>query len=453
MSSSARPSAGAVKHLVFSIGSAGFNLLERFIVLYIPFYYLPPAEYGVPSLVPEQSFLGIATVLGLALIVGRVIDALADPIIASLSDRSRSPLGRRRAFLLYSGLPLAVLCALLFFPPAVDATSLLNGVWLGAVLALFYVAYTGYVNPYLALISDLGKDEEERLRMGTGIAVSGMLATLVVTAGVPEFARWLSTMGVSLRGSYQVSVLLVATAALGLLYVATCGFREPEPKDTAAVDTASTWRCLLETFQDRQFRVYVSAEVLLQYGLNIMTMGLMFYVVVIFRRSSGFLTPIAAAMAVVAALSIPVINRVARLHGKRYVFVLALGVMIFCSSGLFMFSFAADRLPQIYGSALLIMMGIPLAAFAMMINPSVAEMARNHTLATGVSREAMYFAARAIPVKFVIAAAGATFSFLLAAFGKDLARPLGVQLSLLVVALASLASIAVFLRMPDDRSL
>jgi hypothetical protein len=63
----------------------------------------------------------------------------------------------------------------------------------------------------------------------------------------------------------------------------------------------------------------------------------------------------------------------------------------------------------------------------------------------------MFFAARAIPVKLVIALAGATFGFLLAVFGKDLARPLGVQLSMLVIALAGIGALLFFLQLPNDK--
>lgn len=438
--------------LLFALGSAGFNLMERLIVLYVPFYFLPPAEYGLPSLVPEHSFFGIATVLGMALVLGRVIDAFADPIIAALSDRSQSKLGRRKVFLCYSALPIAVFGTLIFFPPRGADTSALNGVWLGLSLAFFYIAYTGYVNPYLALISDLGNTEELRLKLSLRVAILGMIATLAVTAGIPELVNWLgSTRGLDLRASYQISVVVFAVSSLLLLYAATSGFSETRLSSGQRTESRGTWASLRDTFADRAFRTYVVGEMLLQFALNLMTMGLMYYIVVIFRRPQSFMTPLAAAMAIIAACIFPLVGRAALRFGKRNVFMAGLGVMLLCSLSLFGLSFNTDGFSQQIGIFALACMGVPLAIFSILISPTIAQMARGYTARTGIAKEAMFFAARAIPVKFVIAAAGATFSYLLAAFGKDIARPLGVQLSLLVIGLASLGALLVFSRLPDDR--
>jgi len=57
--------------------------------------------------------------------------------------------------------------------------------------------------------------------------------------------------------------------------------------------------------------------------------------------------------------------------------------------------------------------GLPLAILAILINPTIADMARAEYARTGESREAMFFGARAIPLKATIALAGVTFTYLL----------------------------------------
>lgn len=436
---------------LFALGSAGFNLLERLIVLYVPFYFLPPIESGVHNLLPERVFWGFATILGIALVVGRVFDGLADPIIASLSDNSRSPLGRRKVFLLMSGLPLTTFGALLFFPPLPGEVSMLNGVWLGVVLCLFYIAYTGYVNPYLSLISDLGHTEDLRLKLSTKVALFGLMATLAVTAGIPMIVAALTDAGISLRASYQISVVAFSAIAALLLYAATLGFKEPRPKGRQSTTAMGTWTSLKETYTHRPFRIFVLGEMLLQYGINIMTMALLYFVVVIFQKPEGFMSIIAVAMVAVALASFPVVNLTARKLGKKKVLIAGVCVLVFCSSTLFFLSFNMTGVFASVGLAVLAMAGLPLAVLAILINPTIAGMARAHTLQTGVAKEAMFFAARAIPVKLVIALAGATFGFLLSVFGKDLARPLGVQLSMLVIALAGVGALLFFLQLPDDK--
>jgi hypothetical protein len=102
--------------LLFAGGSAAFTILERMIILYAPFYFLPPLEYQINNLISAEPFWGIFTVMGIALIAGRFFDGLADPIIAALSDNCNSSLGKRKPFLIYSSLPLTIFTTLIFFP-------------------------------------------------------------------------------------------------------------------------------------------------------------------------------------------------------------------------------------------------------------------------------------------------------------------------------------------------
>jgi Na+/melibiose symporter-like transporter len=63
--------------------------------------------------------LGLSgTLCGLAVTISLLIDAVADPIVGSLSDRLRSRLGRRHPFLYATALPLAVTFYCLYLPPA-----------------------------------------------------------------------------------------------------------------------------------------------------------------------------------------------------------------------------------------------------------------------------------------------------------------------------------------------
>ena len=145
-----------LNQICYSLGSLAFTLLERMIILYAVFYFLPPKELGLHNLVSDRTFFGVITITGAALLLGRILDGLADPVIATLSDNSRSRIGRRKVFLLYSALPLALTTFLVFTPPQPGQESLLNGIWLALMMGLFYIAFTAYVNPYLALMSELG---------------------------------------------------------------------------------------------------------------------------------------------------------------------------------------------------------------------------------------------------------------------------------------------------------
>ncbi len=58
-----------------------------------------------------------AGLAGLVVLIGRIWDAINDPLIGTISDRLHSRLGRRRPFLLYGAIPFAMAFVLMFYVP------------------------------------------------------------------------------------------------------------------------------------------------------------------------------------------------------------------------------------------------------------------------------------------------------------------------------------------------
>ena len=438
------------RQTLFALGSGAFTLLERLIIIYLPFYFLPPAEYRVHDLVPDRTFLGFITVMGAALVAGRFFDGIADPVIAALSDNNRSRVGRRKLFLLLSALPLSIFTILIFFPPHLGQESVLNGVWLGVMICLFYIAFTAYVNPYLVLISELGHSDAMRINLSTRIAFFGLLGMVAVTVLFPEIVSRLQEAGMELRASYRAVVTGFASISAVLLYSATLSFNErlhctlPQPMHIGM------WYSLKKTFAFTPFRIFIAGEMFLQFAMNIFTMGMMYYAVVIFHRGQNFLTVIAGIMIGSAFLTFPAVNLAAKRWGKKRVILLGMVTLTICSLSLFLLSFNMTG-PYFYlGLGVLALVGLPLAVLTILINPTIAEMALADATRTGEPREAMFFGARAVPLKATIALAGAFFVFLISTFGKDVAEPLGVQLSFLMVSIAGLGALICFLRYPEE---
>ena len=83
----------------FAIGQFGWSLLSALITNWLVYFYQPDADMiaaGQTLFIPQgRVILGIATVIGGIAALGRVFDAVTDPMIANLSDRSTNPRGRR----------------------------------------------------------------------------------------------------------------------------------------------------------------------------------------------------------------------------------------------------------------------------------------------------------------------------------------------------------------------
>ncbi len=439
--------------MLYASGSAAFTMLERLILLYMPFYYLPPREYNLPNLIPDRTYLGLVTVLGMTLLVGRLFDGFSDPVIASLRDNNRSKLGRRKLFLIIGGLPLALATLLVFHPPDLEGASLLNGLWLGLFMAFFYLAFTSYVNPYLALLTELRHSNSLRINLSTMIAFFGLVGMVLVAVLFPLLAASLQEAGFGLRTAYRYSVWIFAAFAFIILYAATLSFKERVHCMPAIAPQLGTWISLRHTFKIKPFRIFLGGEMFLQFAMNMVTLSLIYYAVVLFQREERFMIVLAGLTIGGALIFFPLVNLVAKKVGKKKVITSGVLSLSFSGLAIFLLSFNMTGIFFYISLAMFFLAGFPLAVLTILVNPTIADLARADYYKTGQRREAMFFGARAIPLKLTIAMAGVVFSYLLSAFGKDIAGPLGVQLSALIVAFAGAGSFILFRLYPEGQVL
>ena len=110
----------------------GWAMLSGLISNWLVYFYQPDEtaqSAGQTIFIPQgRAILGVFTIIG-AITAGRILDAVTDPWIASLSDKCKSKLGRRIPFLNWAALPLAFSTVMVFCAP-VGHTSAFNTIWL-----------------------------------------------------------------------------------------------------------------------------------------------------------------------------------------------------------------------------------------------------------------------------------------------------------------------------------
>lgn len=113
-------------------------------------------------LIYYNQVLGLSPgLVGMALSVGMIVNAVFDPIVGSWSDRTRSRWGRRHPFMFASIIPVALSFYAAYNPPAgLGSTGLL--IWLAIMNTLLLQAMTVYHTPHLALGGELSDDYIER---------------------------------------------------------------------------------------------------------------------------------------------------------------------------------------------------------------------------------------------------------------------------------------------------
>ena len=145
--------------------------------------------------------LGLSgTLAGLAVTISLVLDAIAEPLVGSISDRFRSRLGRRHPFLFAAPVPLALAFYGLYVPPA-GLSSVGLFVWFCAFATLHRQAMTLYQVPHLALGAELSRDYHQRSIVMSYTAIFGTVgAAATFILGWTWFGR--TPGGAAARSGY-----------------------------------------------------------------------------------------------------------------------------------------------------------------------------------------------------------------------------------------------------------
>ena len=195
------------QRLRYAIGDFGINLYFMSALTFLLFFYTD--VYGLS-----------AQVAGWVFLVARVVDAVTDPLMGFIADRTRSRWGKLRPYLLYGPVPLGLIAIATFTVPDFDETG--KVIWAYVTYILFGVIYTVVTIPYAALTAVITDDHQERatlstVRMGCAFAGGWLVSVLMIPM--------VGTLGGGASG-YQLTMVVYAVIATALLWVTFKGTAE-----------------------------------------------------------------------------------------------------------------------------------------------------------------------------------------------------------------------------------
>jgi len=217
------------RKLGFTLGDYACNLYWQSISIFLLFFYTDAVGLS-------------AGVAGLIYMIASIVDALCDPVMGAIADRTRTRRGRYRPYILFGCVPLALCFVLLYLRPP------LAGIWLAAwMLAshiIFRLAYTALSIPYTSLTARLTDNSDERSTMAGMRMVFAVLAGLTIAFFTTPLVAALGRGDVARGFTWAAAVFaLLATAIFPLVYLAT---REPAESeaDAAPIGLAASWRAI-----------------------------------------------------------------------------------------------------------------------------------------------------------------------------------------------------------------
>lgn len=410
--------------LAVSVGQGGMSVLINMLGLILVFFYLPPDNAGLPQLVSDQTFLFVLNAVVLLAAMGRLADAVTDPAIAVLSDRSTHRRGRRIPFMAWGALPAGLATFALFIPP-VEATSGWNILWLVGAQVVLYVALTAYVTPAFSLVADLGYTAEERLDLATWTSVAWAVG-IVVAATTPFLAGILADAGAEVLRSWQIAAGMVVVVGVLAMYVPVFSVNEPRwvRSQPAGVPPRQVLSIIVN---NRFFRYYAAADFAYFGGLMIIQTGMLFYVTVLLELDQALAAPLTLIMIVVATGLYPFVNRQAKKHSGKTMVIGAFAISAFD----FMMITALGKVPlPNLAQAVIVVVVFAVAFAALSILPQwiLSDIAEHSTLTEGTATAASFFAARTFLQKISQTFAVIVFA-LFTAVGRDVGDDLGIRLT------------------------
>lgn len=336
---------------------------------------------------------------GRVLLIGKIWDAVNDPLVGVLSDRTRSRWGRRHSWMIFSAIPFGVFFFLQWIVPNFSTDPEANQValfWYYAIVSiLFNMAFTGVNLPYTALTAELTQDYNERTSLNSfrfAFSIGGSLIALalgqVLFNVIPDPKQ-------------QYLILALICTVLSVLPMYWCIWGTTDPTSTKGLRNAAAERGgapveemesipFLEqikiAFSNRPF-LYVVGIYLFSWLAFQLTAAIIPYFLINWMRQDSYFTA-ALLVQAVALVMLFVWNAVSKRVGKRAVYFMGMILWILAQGGLFFLP--PDQVGLMY--VLFAMAGVGIATAYLVPWSMLPDVIELDELTTGQRREGIFYA-------------------------------------------------------------
>lgn len=232
----------------YGLGDCGANFVFQTQLIFLMSFYTD--VFGIA-----------ASTVGTIFLVSRLFDAVNDPLIGALADRTETRWGKYRPWVLATAVPFAFFFVLAYTTPDLSPTG--KVIWAFVTYNLLMLAYTANNIPYAALTGVITSDRKERASLISWRFLLAMTAGFFVQTFTPDLVDWFGSTGVTADGTaptidraqgYQSTMTLWAVIAAVFFLITFLTTRErvrPRPeqelsvrKDLAGLLGSRTWLAL-----------------------------------------------------------------------------------------------------------------------------------------------------------------------------------------------------------------
>ncbi len=312
---------------------------------------------------------------GAVLLVGRILDALVDPLMGALSDAVKARYGRRSPIIFWGALPFGATFALPWLVPFMQLG--VQGTFWLAVLALVVHAcvFTFVQTSYLAMTPELAPEYEARTVLSGYRVVFATVASLLAAAAPPLLAAQVNAWaGLAADASLGWAVMGTSFGAvMSASYLVMIKTVE-EPKRLAAAPTGNFWIGARETLQAPGYPPLLLLFSVVTLGMGTLSAMLPFFLLSRLKLSPFTQTGLLALLFIVAAASVPLWTWVSSRLGKKRALAAGLSLLVLGLPLLVMLSPPGAVSAVLIGCTLLVGAGVgSILLFPWALLPDVIE--------------------------------------------------------------------------------
>jgi len=306
-----------VEKVGFSFGDAASNIFFQTFILFITIFYTDVFGLSAGS-------------VALMFLITKIWDAVNDPMMGMIADRTETRWGKFRPYLLWFAIPFGILGVLTFTTPNFSPTGKL--IYAYATYTLLMMAYTVVNVPYSALMGVMTPNSHERTVLSSYRFFAAFLATMFVQYSVLRMVGWFGQGDAAVGWRWAMTVLSSLAVVLLFITFATTkervhppkGQRTPLKQDLADLLTNVPWVLVGSATVFQLIYICMRGGAIAYYfkyfvkGQEVLSFGLVSYE----KLLSTFLVAGTAA----TILGVLLTTRISRVLGKSLAYALFLGV-------------------------------------------------------------------------------------------------------------------------------
>ena len=340
--------------------------------------------------------LVVAVVWSIMATIAKVIDAVIDIPLATLSDRLGTKWGKRRPALLMGLIPMILAYIAFLNPLSWEANSMLNTIWLGLMLALFFVFYTLTMGTYYATFAEVTDNEKDRVRLSNYKTVFDIVYFLLGYGLIPLMI----SMKLNIRIIGYIFLPLALTMLIPVFMIKEGStLKKDLGKEGSGEKGVNIFKAIKYCFTNKSFMIWMVVYGVLQFGLQMFITGENVY----YSGALGFegwkITLVMAAVFVPIPATLLLYNKIVRKKGIQWgfgfsliAFALAMAIMGICN---------ANIITNGVARLVLAIIGGLVASFGIGCFFSISYTIPSHLAAlqkkeTGESNPTMYFAVQGL---------------------------------------------------------